>query len=156
MGKYNKYGVDKFGNVDPTRRMVHDMVGLFPSHGGLGTRKMADDLYSWMRKNKDGGKDDGNDDGKDDGKNNKNAGGRSPIRDVDFSMEGKPTYTRPIKKFDKGKAIEDVIGDPRDPDRFKIGKSAISKAAIAPTMKDGGVVRGAGCAQRGRGRGKIV
>lgn len=155
MAKYNEYGVDKFGNVDPTRQMVHDMVGLFPSHGGTGTREMADDLYSWMKKNKGGGEDDdGKDDGKGDGKGGR--GGWPPIKDINFGMDGKPTYTNPIKKFNKQKAIEDQIGDPRDPERRRIGNSKISRALAAPTMKDGGVVRGAGKALRGRGRGKMV
>lgn len=156
MGKYNEIGVDKKGNVDPVRKMVHEMVGLMGSpYGGSGTREMADDLYSWMKKNK-GGKDDG----KDDDKKGQNSGGRPPIKDVDFGMDGKPTYTNPLKKFDKDEAIKDLIGDPRDPNRFKMGKGIIPKNPLkvsgATTMKQGGLVRGAGCAQRGRGKGKMV
>lgn len=145
-GKYNKYGIDAFGNADPMRVMVHNVVGMMPSSSY--SRPMADKLYTLMKK--------------DYGENTKNenvvgkGGGRSPIKDVDFGMDGKPEYTKPIKKFDKGKAIKDLIGDPRDPFRAKIGKGEISKVSVVPTMKDGGVVRGAGKALRGRGRGKMV
>lgn len=152
MGKYNEIGVDKKGNVDPVRKMVHEMVGLLNVGGGTGTRAMADDLYSWMKKNKG--------DGKDDDKKGQNSGGRPPIKDVDFGMDGKPTYTNPLKKFDKDEAIKDLIGDPRDPNRFKMGKGIIPKNPLkvsgGTTMKQGGLVRGAGCAQRGRGKGKMV
>lgn len=95
-----------------------------------------------------GGKDNGKDDGK--------SGSRPPIKDVNFNMDGKPTYTRPIKKFDKSKAIKDLIGDPRNPSRARIGKGEISKVSVVPTMRGGGVVRGAGKALRGRGRKKMV
>jgi hypothetical protein len=34
--------------------------------------------------------------------------------------------------------------------------SDVYRPKVTPTMKEGGLVRGAGCAQRGRGRGKMV
>lgn len=170
MGKYNEIGVDKKGNVDPLRQLVHDMVGNLNVGGGTGTREMADDLYSWMKKNKGGGgKDDGKDDGKGDFGNEGpgtvvHGGGRRNNYDVDFTMKGEmrrpPKWDSGYKPGSKGDRIENLIGNTRDPDRFKMGKGIIPKNPLkvsgATTMKQGGLVRGAGCAQRGRGKGKMV
>ncbi len=47
---YNKFGVNSQGQVDPLRGIVHNIVGPLASpYGGMGTRKMADDLYAWMK-----------------------------------------------------------------------------------------------------------
>lgn len=86
-----------------------------------------------------GGKGDGNGKDEEDEDKKDKVKNRVPgIRDVDFSMEGKISRTNPLApRGDK----EDNFSRPIEP---------IKK------MKSGGLVRGAGCAQRGRGKGKMV
>lgn len=158
-GKYNEFGVSKTGEVDPRRKFVSTFIGLLG-----GNRKSADWLYTTIK----GGNDDGKGDGKDDGKGNAGAGntggGRGYNYDVDFTMKGEmrrpPKWDSGYKPGGKSDRIENLIGNTRDPDRFKMGKGIIPKiptnASENKTMKRGGLVRGAGCAQRGRGKGRVM
>ena len=143
MAKYDKFGIGKGGEVDPLRRMVQSISG---------GREAADALYSFIKgSGKGGGKKEEEDD-KDNGKNN---GKKTEVYDVDFSMKGE-MRPPPAKPPTKGERVEDLIGDTRDPSRFKMGRNVIPKLSTGKTMKQGGLVRGAGCAQRGRGKGKMV
>lgn len=138
MAKYDKSGRAADGSLDPLREDVETIMHLLTIGGGGNskTRQMADDLYRSMKTGKDTGgwkvekaigkKDDGD---KDDG-GKKDDGG---IDDVDYGMDGKLKKT-PLRV----KPVSDFL--------FKREK----------TMKNGGLVRGAGKAQRGRGRGKMV
>lgn len=138
MGKYDKSGRADDGSLDPLRKDVSTIMHFLTIGGGgsSNTRQIADDLYRSMKTGKGTGgwevekatgkKDDGEDD--DGGKNDK--GG---IEDVDYGMDGKPKTS-----MLRVKPVSDLL--------FKKEK----------TMKNGGLVRGCGVAQRGRGRGKMV
>lgn len=161
-GKYNEFGVSKTGEVDPRRKVVSTFIGLLG-----GNRDSADWLYTKIKDMRGGGKDDG----KDDGKKNQNAG-RSPIRDVDFGMDGKPTYSRPGRKPDRPIRPIELGKLPKVPDKIPDIVGVIPSVPVVNplvpedmpdspkmnyrSMRDGGVVRGAGKALRGRGRGKMV
>ena len=174
MAKYNKCGVAKDGSANDLREQVSGIMHMFAIGAPPGsiTREKADELYRAMKTGKSyggwtvtgggGGKSDGNgkddeDDDKEDGKGN-GKGNNGGITDVDFNMQGE--LRKPKTPTTKGEKIENLIGDSRDPNRFKMGKGIIPKNPLkvsgATTMKRGGLVRGAGCAQRGRGKGKMV
>lgn len=137
MGKYDKSGRADDGSLDPLREDVSTIMHFLTINGGgsSNTRQIADDLYRSMKTGKGTGgweveKATGKkDDGEDDG-GKKDDGG---IDDVDYGMDGKLKKT-PLRV----KPVSDFL--------FKREK----------TMKNGGLVRGAGKAQRGRGRGKMV
>lgn len=132
-GKYDKFGVAPSGEVDPTRKLVSTMIGL---QGG--NRELADWLYTVMKKDGSGGKGKGNGDGMVRDDKDKDKKRQAPgIRDIDFSMKGEMIKTNPLA--------------PRgDKDLGMVRPDPIKK------MKSGGLVRGAGCAKRGRGKGKMV
>ena len=170
MAKYNKFGVAKDGSVNPLRKRVSTIMHMFAIGAPPGsiTREKADELYRAMKTGKSyggwtvtgggGGKSDGNgkddeDDDKEDGKGN-GKGNNGGITDVDFNMQGE--LRKPKTPTTKGEKIENLIGDTRNPNRFKMGRDVIPKLNVKKTMKQGGLVRGAGCAQRGRGKGKMV
>lgn len=155
MAKYDKFGIGKDGKVDPLRRMIHGIVGMGGS--GASAKPVADELYSWIKgAGKGGGKkeeDDDKDNGKGNGKGNgNNSGNGGGIGDVDFNMKGEMRPPPPTK----GENVSELIGDTRDPNKFKMGRNVIPNLSTGKTMKQGGLVRGAGCAQRGRGKGKMV
>jgi hypothetical protein len=162
MAKYDKFGVGKDGSVNKLRKRVSGIMHIFSLLGpGAVNREMADDLYRTMKTGKSygmwtstGGGKGGNkeEDDKDNGKGNGKGGG---IGDVDFNMKGE-MRPPPAKPPTKGERVEDLIGDTRDPSRFKMGRNVIPDLPTGKTMKQGGLVRGAGCAQRGRGKGKMV
>lgn len=143
-GKYDKFGIGPHGQVDPKRRLVSSIIGM-----AGGNRKSADWLYTALKGGLSGG---GNKEDKDDGKDK---GKKTEVYDVDFSMKGE-MRPPPAKPPTKGERVEDLIGDTRDPSRFKMGRDVIPKLSTGKTMKQGGLVRGTGCAQRGRGKGKMV
>lgn len=150
MAKYNKFGISKDGSANDLRKQVSGIMHMFAIGAPPGsiTREKADELYRAMKTGKSyggwtvtggggGGKGDGN--GKDEEDEDKDKKRRAPgIRDVDFSMEGKISRTNPLAPR----------GDKED--EFLHLIEPIKK------MKSGGLVRGAGCAQRGRGKGKMV
>lgn len=164
MAKYDKFGIAKDGSVNDLRDQVSGIMrilGLGAPPGSV-TREKADELYRAMKTGKSyggwtvtggkGGGNKGDKDGKDNGKNN---GKKTEVYDVDFNMKGK-MRPPPPKPPTKGDLVKDVIGDTRNPNRFKMGRDVIPKLNVKKTMKQGGLVRGAGCAQRGRGKGKMV
>lgn len=139
MAKYDKFGISKEGEPNKLRSIIGGIMHI-GSLGGAGDfRQMGDDLYRAMKTGKSqggwnvtgGGKGDGKDEGKDDGENDGVKKVRPTFTDIDYTMKGairkKPIYT--------GKKPENEPGH---------------------TMKAGGLVRGAGKAERGRGRGKMV
>ena len=152
MAKYDKFGIAKDGSVNPLRKRVSTIMHMFAigAPPGVITREKADELYRAMKTGKSyggwtvtggggGGKGDGNGKDEEDEDKKDKVKNRVPgIRDIDFSMEGKISRTNPLApRGDK----EDKFSRPIEP---------IKK------MKSGGLVRGAGCAQRGRGKGKMV
>lgn len=161
MAKYDKFGVAKDGSVNPLRKKVSGIMHMLAMGAppGAVTREKADDLYRAMKTGESyggwkvtGGKGGGNKDDKDDGKDN---GKKTEVYDVDFNMKGE-MRPPPSKPPTKGDLVKDVIGDTRDPNKFKMGRNVIPNLSTGKTMKQGGLVRGAGCAQRGRGKGKMV
>ena len=98
--------------------------------GDRNTRKMADDLYQTMKTGEatGGWKIKGAKGAGEDSGGGEGGGGG--ITDVDYSRSGERRDVRP-----------------------RVG-SRLSEET--KNMKEGGLVRGAGCAQRGRGRGKMV
>ena len=139
MRKYDKSGRASDGSLDPLRGDVSTIMHFLTIGGGGSskTRQIADDLYQSMKTKEGVGgwqvekaqnkKDDNEDGGKDDGKKN------DGIVDVDYGMDGKQNgvnlRVKPVEALQKSKV---------------------------KTMKNGGLVRGCGVAQRGRGRGKMV
>ena len=126
--------------------------GKFVFDRGDGTYKTIKMPFKFGKddhKDKDKDKDEDKNNGKGNGKGN-NGG----ITDVDFNMQGE--LRKPKTPTTKGEKIENLIGDTRDPNRFKMGRGIIPKLPTGKTMKQGGLVRGGGCAQRGRGKGKMV
>ena len=140
MAKYNKFGVAKDGSANDLRKQVSGIMHMFAIGAPPGsiTREKADELYRAMKTGKSyggwtvtggggGGKGDGNGKDEEDEDKEDKVKNRVPgIRDIDFSMEGKMSRTNPLRRPGE------------------------------KTMKSGGLVRGAGCAQRGRGKGKMV
>lgn len=140
MTKYDKFGVAKDGSVNPLREKVSTIMHMLSlaSSPGFITREKADDLYRAIKTGKSHGGwkvtgsmagfgGKGDGNGKDEEDEDNDKKRRAPgIRDIDFSMEGKMSRINPLRKPEE------------------------------KTMKSGGLVRGAGCAQRGRGKGKMV
>lgn len=138
MAKDNKFGISKDGSANDLRKQVSGIMHMFAIGAPPGsiTREKADELYRAMKTGKSyggwtvtgsGGGGKGDGNGKDEEDEDKDKKRRAPgIRDIDFSMEGKMSRINPLRKPEE------------------------------KTMKSGGLVRGAGCAQRGRGKGKMV
>lgn len=137
MAKYNKFGISKDGSANDLRKQVSGIMHMFAigAPPGAITREKADELYRAMKTGKSYGGwtvtgfggGKGDGNGKDEEDEDKDKKRRAPgIRDIDFSMEGKMSRINPLRKPEE------------------------------KTMKSGGLVRGAGCAQRGRGKGKMV
>jgi hypothetical protein len=130
---YDKSGRAPDGSIDPTRRLVAGIMHLSSigsGSSGVDWRKKADDLYQTMVTGKSHGdwKFKGSKEKKDDDEGAPVAGG---IKDVDYSGTGERVNKVP-----------------------RVGSRLAAKESS--NMKEGGLVRGAGCAQRGRGRGKMV
>lgn len=128
---YDKSGRAADGSLDPLRKKVATMMHMMTigGDGGSDTRKIADDLYQTMLTGEPHG-----------GWKIKNAKGSGGDEDA---------------KVKDGSRIkdEDVDFGMR---RRAASLSDVYRPKVTPTMKEGGLVRGAGCAQRGRGRGKMV
>lgn len=128
---YDKSGRAADGSLDPLRKKVATMMHMMTIGGGGGsdTRKIADDLYQTMKTGEaTGGWKIKGSGGSGDGESSGGGGGR--ITDVDYSPSGERQDIAPRVR------------------------SRLSEEA--KKMNEGGLVRGAGCAQRGHGRGKMV
>lgn len=128
---YDKSGRAPDGSLDPTRRLVAGIMHMAAIGGGTkNLRQIGDDLYQTMvtGESHGGWKIKNSEDKKSSGGGPSGAGG---IKDVDYSGTG-----------------ERVEKTPRVGSRLAVEESK--------NMREGGLVRGAGCAQRGRGRGKMV
>lgn len=129
MTKYNKSGVAEDGSVDPLRKRVGNIMHIFSLLGpGVVDREMADDLYQTRLTGEPHGiwRKVGAGNG---GKEEEDGGKKKPpgIKDIDF----------PVK-------------------RRQASMADIYKPKVQKTLKNGGVVRGCGAAQRGKTRGKMV
>jgi hypothetical protein len=128
---YDKSGRAADGSLDPLRKKVATMMHMMTIGGGGGpdTRKIADDLYQTMLTGESHGgwKIKGAKGKESDEDTGVKDGSRIKSEDVDFGMK-----------------------------RRAASLSDVYRPKVTPTMKEGGLVRGAGCAQRGRGRGKMV
>jgi hypothetical protein len=128
---YDKSGRAADGSIDPLRRRIAGWMHLLNMGGGFGSnlRKIGDSLYQTMVTGEPHG-----------GWKIKNAKGSGGDEDT---------------KVKDGSRIkdEDVDFGMR---RRAASLSDVYRPKVTPTMKEGGLVRGAGCAQRGRGRGKMV
>lgn len=143
MAKYDKFGVAKDGSVNDLRKTVSNIMHVFGLGAPSGTisRETADSLYRTMKEGGSyggwtGGKASG---GKEDEEGKEDGGAGSDKRkdiDIDFNMKG---------ELRKAKV-------PGGPNRVGSKLSALE----SQRMNKGGMVRGCGQAQRGRGRGKMV
>jgi len=129
---YDKSGRAADGSLDPKRKLVAGIMHAMNIGGGGGSlnlRKIGDDLYQTMitGEGKGGWKIKGAKGGSDDDATPTPGG----IADVDYSSTGERRSVTP-----------------------RVASRLASEEK--KTMKEGGLVRGAGCAQRGRGRGKMV
>jgi hypothetical protein len=129
---YDRSGRAPDGSLDPKRLFIAKIMHMANIGGGGGSidlRKRADDLYQTMVTGESHG-----------GWKIKGAKGKESEEDV---------------KVDPGKKIKDTDVD-FGMRRRSANLSDVYRPKVTPTMKEGGLVRGAGCAQRGRGRGKMV
>ncbi len=126
---YDKSGRSSDGSLDPLRSLVAGIMHVGSGgSGGASTRQIADDLYQTMSTGQPhGGWSVKTAKGGGDGDNSGNGGKKDDTEDIDF----------PIKT--RSRSLTDTY-----------------RPKVKPTMNEGGLVRGAGCAQRGRGRGKMV
>ena len=133
MPDYNKSGIASDGSIDPKRKMVSGIMHVFGFLPGDNSklRKLGDDLYQSMvtGENVGGWKSTGG--GGKDGEEEEGKSKLPPIKDIDYPTKSAKDNRKP------------TLGD-------------IYRPKVKQTFNEGGLVRGAGKAERGRGRGKMV